>query len=498
MSQWVSQMVGISVEFDSGISPSWRQGTICFYNVKIKCGPEHGLPIKSEGSTKFEPSDESPSTIVTNLDHPSSERDTNFTYYDISINQLQITLSLWRWLDGKGLVKDCSVKGVRGIIDRRHVWWDPNIEYNPAEERSKHRPGAFEFETFEAEDCFVTLLNIDNFRPFTISIYSASLPQLRQQWFMYDVLAANSIVGMYDQSLFSVHRTHQRGRADDNTQPKRSKTHMQIDNLNIDHINEGAEGPIGWLTSGKVSVSAVVIFPEERQGNTTETIKHLVNHLTDSVDAVILPSKPDWADPQSSNNPIIRILRGANLLDTPLSKHLRKRLMDRNEYETQKRLEQHENASSQRKHSIEASPDSLTIDLNVSLNDIRASVPLRTPHLSYLSSTVLIRPIVGYMNSHRTSLPIRCRLRLDHGDFNGAWNLYDSGISYLTYQGMGEAFVRLVKDEQERNRRLKLIGWWSLGTLAKEIVNLFEYITGERDFWHYIGISENSASGYLC
>ncbi|KAJ1669428.1 Mitochondrial distribution and morphology protein 31, mitochondrial precursor [Spiromyces aspiralis] len=129
-------------------------------------------------------------------------------------------------------------------------------------------------------------------------------------------------------------------------------------------------------------------------------------------------------------------------------------------------------------------PSALTIDLNVSLNDIRASVPLTTPHLSYLSSALLIRPIVGYMNSHRTSIPVRCFLRMDIDDFNGAWNLYDSGISHLVSEGMGEAFVRLVRDEQERNRRLRLIGWWSISTLAKELVYALEYVTGKRSLWH--------------
>jgi distribution and morphology protein 31 len=46
---------------------------------------------------------------------PASEGD-NYTMYDINIDEVDVTLSFMRWLDGKGLIKDASVKGVRGVI----------------------------------------------------------------------------------------------------------------------------------------------------------------------------------------------------------------------------------------------------------------------------------------------------------------------------------------------------------------------------------------------
>lgn len=46
---------------------------------------------------------------------PAAEGD-NYTMYDINIDEVDVTLSFMRWLDGKGLIKDASVKGVRGVI----------------------------------------------------------------------------------------------------------------------------------------------------------------------------------------------------------------------------------------------------------------------------------------------------------------------------------------------------------------------------------------------
>lgn len=36
--------------------------------------------------------------------------------FDVNLDEVEVTLSFMRWLDGKGLVKDAKVKGVRGVI----------------------------------------------------------------------------------------------------------------------------------------------------------------------------------------------------------------------------------------------------------------------------------------------------------------------------------------------------------------------------------------------
>ena len=45
-----------------------------------------------------------------------SEEDTNYTMFDLNVDTIDVTLSLARWLAGKGLVKDAVVKGVRGVV----------------------------------------------------------------------------------------------------------------------------------------------------------------------------------------------------------------------------------------------------------------------------------------------------------------------------------------------------------------------------------------------
>jgi distribution and morphology protein 31 len=54
----------------------------------------------------------------TYLDAPPAAEGDNYTMYDINIDEVDVTLSFMRWLDGKGLIKDASVKGVRGVIGK--------------------------------------------------------------------------------------------------------------------------------------------------------------------------------------------------------------------------------------------------------------------------------------------------------------------------------------------------------------------------------------------
>ena len=49
-------------------------------------------------------------------DSTVEEEDVNYSMFDLNVDSIDVTLSLWQWLDGKGLVKDAVVKGVRGVL----------------------------------------------------------------------------------------------------------------------------------------------------------------------------------------------------------------------------------------------------------------------------------------------------------------------------------------------------------------------------------------------
>ncbi|OMJ28633.1 Mitochondrial distribution and morphology protein 31 [Smittium culicis] len=591
VSRYMSKAIGISIIIDSTIFPKWKNGKITLKNINIECGPQHAIinPANSE--------------IVPDL---------NFTYYKLKVDEVDVDLSLVRWIDGKGIVSNCKFSGIRGFVDRRHVVYDYSVPYIPENDRILHRPGYFDFDSVEVEDISITLLNPD-VRPINISIYNASLDKLRQQWFFYDILNANSIVGIYDTSLFSIRQLRQtspqtndiplnknnqiysstlhnssffdtniqldpetsfdqsiQSRAESKSTINQLKkklctthntTEIKVDNLAIAHLNHGVEGPVGWINSGNVDINATILLPNPNciGYNPTEIIHKIITDLATSIDVVILPSSNDWLDPEFSDSLLVRILHNSGALESKTAEFLKNRVEKKFESEANRRLDLQrkrtkdwEQSSNNVRANIQpvrnssenlgpvstnqtnefdtqnsetsaeptpnfgndpnlefsyprkgdyssagVSPEAVTsseknsrfvfIDLQFGFNNIRANVPLTTPHLSYLNSTLLIRPILAYMNSHRVRLPIRCQLRMDIENFDGSWNAYDSDLVYLVSDGIGEAFARMVVDQKERTRRLKQIGLWSVAEVAKQLTLFLEYVTGFKGFWQYLG-----------
>jgi mitochondrial distribution and morphology protein 31 len=75
----------------------------------------------------------------------------------------------------------------------------------------RHPTPGFEMETLQLEDVLVTVYQ-PQFRPYTVSIFQADFRLLRKQWLFYDLLSAKSIVGQFDNCLFSLHEPQSIGR----------------------------------------------------------------------------------------------------------------------------------------------------------------------------------------------------------------------------------------------------------------------------------------------
>ncbi|KAJ2794977.1 Mitochondrial distribution and morphology protein 31, mitochondrial precursor, partial [Coemansia guatemalensis] len=244
-----------------------------------------------------------------------------------------------------------------------------------------------------------------------------------------------------------------------------------------------------------------------------KAIKRLVDDINDSIDVVILPSVPDWSNPESSPNPLVRTMHHLDMIDSPLAQKMHERLWRRAERERQRRLEKQRQRTSSwsqplapvsmhhhgrvsqegafdnlrpeplQPTAMYSDPTAVHVDLQVEFNNIRAAVPLAAPRTGYpLLSSVLVRPIIAYMNAHRMSLPMRCQLRLRPDDFDGAWSFWESGADSLMAQGIGAAFVQLAQNERERNRRLKLVGWWSIAAIARQFARVLDFIYGQHSF----------------
>jgi distribution and morphology protein 31 len=122
--------------FESAIVPKWGSSTICFRNVYVSRRPnDPSEPADSKrqkgtrGKKSSTAGDNTPAPIPflssaltpdTYFAPPAADSD-NYTMFDVNLEEVEVTLSFMRWLDGKGLVKDAKVKGVRGVVGECRV-----------------------------------------------------------------------------------------------------------------------------------------------------------------------------------------------------------------------------------------------------------------------------------------------------------------------------------------------------------------------------------------
>lgn len=94
---------GFKINFESAIVPQWRNGVIRLRNVSVTCNDKSWQEYnrsRHDGLTPF------------NVD----DVDINWTYWNLKIECVDVTLSLAQWFEGRGLVRDCKIKGVSGDV----------------------------------------------------------------------------------------------------------------------------------------------------------------------------------------------------------------------------------------------------------------------------------------------------------------------------------------------------------------------------------------------
>lgn len=444
--------------FESAIVPKWGDGVIALRNVFVSRRPGQSKSSVTKGT--FDDAAAAAAGRQAQLAKSAdAEDDGNYTQFDVTIANVHVTLSFLNWWNGKGLLKDVEVSGVRGVLDRTSVKW-PLEPLDPYSYRHEHQPGDFEIESFKLDDLLLTIYQPDGFRPFSVSIYSCELPQLRKQWLFYDFLSATHMSGSFDGSLFTIHPRQVHGMAASRGQgviaeigePKAWKkfSRLRIDGLKIDHLNRGVEGPFGWIYEGNVDIVADVMFPADADESITKVMADFYDQLEEIVTSNRNRLLRNTIDEERST--------GENVLINFPTGHL-------SEASGEPQVEQNPPSKEPAPKDAQADNDEdrryLIMDMRIHLNDVRAAVPLFTKDMSYVNQA-LVRPIVAYINAKKTYIPISCRIVKRIGDFDGSWTVFDCGLMDDASAETYEAFAQDVEDRQSRVRRFKKVGFWTL------------------------------------
>ncbi|KAI5235833.1 hypothetical protein E4T42_09617 [Aureobasidium subglaciale] len=434
---YLTQSSGVKVVFESAIVPRWNDGVISFKNVFVSRRPGQGSSNVTKGSSA---SAAAAAAAAASTGKPvgkeQQDEDTNYTQYEVSIDTVNVTLSFTKWFNGKGLLRDVEIKGVRGVVDRTSILpGDPTID--PKSYRHEHTTGDFEIDSFKVSDVLLTVYQPNDFRPFSVSLFSCDLPRFRKQWLFYDLMSANMISGSFDDSLFTIHprQTHSHtglsiSEEDGDHSAWKKHSRLRIDGLNIDHLNRGVEGPFSWIHEGNVDIVADIMFPADQDGS----IAKVMSDFYDRMEATV----------------------AHNYLHTT------------HQHDTSDHHDENQASTEQASEENEEDKRFIVMDLRVHLNDVRAAVPIFTRDLSYVNNA-LIRPIVAYINSKRTFIPINCRVVKRVSEFDGSWTVFDSGLLDDLSKETYEAFARDIVDDGARTRRLKKVGLWTIQLAAQAL-----------------------------
>ncbi|PHH78058.1 hypothetical protein CDD82_3239 [Ophiocordyceps australis] len=450
LAKWVgdylTQSAGVTVVFESAIVPKWRDGVIAFRNVYVSRRPGQVKSSVSKGSSDAVAAVAAGfhSHVATASD---AEDDGNYTQFDVTIANVNVTLSFLNWWSGNGPLKDVEVNGVRGVVDRTSVRW-PLEPMDPLSFRHPHQPGDFEIETFKLEDVLVTVHQPNGFRPFSVSIYSCELPQLRKRWLFYDFLSANHMSGSFDGSLFTIHPRQVHGISPNQghgaaaslgeSDAWKKLSRLRMDGLKIDHLNRGVEGPFGWIYEGNVDIVADIMFPVDSDQGITKVMSDFYDQLEDAV----MTNRARLLQNTAKTAPAM--LRSGHLSEAS------------EQPSTQEQAQEAANAEAEAEDRR-----FLIMDLRIHLNDVKAAVPLFTRDMSYVNQA-LVRPIVAYINAKKTYIPISCRIVKRISNFDGSWTVFDCGLMNDASAETYEAFARDVENQQSRVRRFKKVGFWTL------------------------------------
>lgn len=213
---------GCDIEFRDALVPEWKKGCIKFTSVRVKTTPDC---------------------------------DNSYLKFDLRFNEIDITLSLKKWLVGHGLIEDLTVYGMHGNLsldeanDRKLVDWFSNPTYHLGK--------------VKLSDSSLTLNDSD--QKYRISIYNLDMNQLRFEWLVTDFFNANVVTGALNHSLFTIHkRQHKLAYLHDFEQdlsPWKRITRFRLDRINVKDLGLDKSDSFNWVEDGSVEITADLMLP---------------------------------------------------------------------------------------------------------------------------------------------------------------------------------------------------------------------------------------------
>ncbi|GMM32014.1 hypothetical protein DAMA08_047590 [Martiniozyma asiatica (nom. inval.)] len=190
--------------------------------------------------------------------------DTDFLIYNLKFDQINLTLSLSKWLHGKGLINDVDINGMEGDV---YINNSATMELEAEMDNSLHEN--YEFGNFKITHSKLNFQNENLLQhPLELCLFNCELDRIRRDWIVYDFLDANTMFGSLGGSLFTLHRRQRQLNNFTNVDGKEKAklwnkiSRLRIDTLDLSFLNS-PNGKFNFIESGQAEVVFDIMFPDD-------------------------------------------------------------------------------------------------------------------------------------------------------------------------------------------------------------------------------------------
>lgn len=321
----------------------------------------------------------------------------NEAVLNLTCREAHVKLSLLSLLQGDGILKELRAEHIRGTIDRRHVVWDPFWTPTP---RAWPKNG-LDLRDCSLRDAEIVLRNPAPERDLEISLFEVSLPRLRQQWLLFDIITAKHIHGSFDGSLLYFRRIEP---VDNNNNTINSNT------INHNTINNNT-------------------FSESQPSDYDDYEIRLTGLKMDLLSANIPMYPFTW------------------LTEGFLELHINARIPS-----------WHKASSSyEEPHLRSDKPSGIAMNFDLEFRNVKADMPLNPSDVPYVTQAA-IRPFIVYVNTNYTRIPFNFPIRMDLANFDGAIYPAEADI----YNILGAGLFDKADELMQKNTSVRGVSQWVL------------------------------------
>ncbi|CCC71548.1 hypothetical protein NCAS_0H02380 [Naumovozyma castellii] len=188
--------------------------------------------------------------------HVETNHSNDFMKFEFLIHQVEISLSLKKWMLGKGIINDISLFGLNGDV----MLLNENTGFSIDD--------IYELRNVKINDSTLKIIDLKTGKTNKLAIFNLEMPKLNTSTMLIDLLNANVATGSINNSLFSLHKRQHKSanlndlRNDLSTSFQRI-TRLRLNSIDVNELGLTKNRAFNWIQDGSVEIFLDIMLPPE-------------------------------------------------------------------------------------------------------------------------------------------------------------------------------------------------------------------------------------------